>query len=251
MRLARPELFLFALPLLWDAGVASALDEAEVLRRHVAARGGAAAIEAIESVDVTVTIDEGWVAEGRYRAVRSGSMRIDVSIDGERVFTEGLHDGAAWAMRQGETSGSPITDEEARILWRGVLGNLYGLHEYEDQGVEVTVSGPEQLEDRSYWVVDLLHEDGFADRYYLDADTYLIARQRSDHALHPAADPEKKRFETRYSDYRRLGGVLSPFLVEKFDLATGERVQRTEVRAKAVNAAIEGAIFRRPGGDRR
>lgn len=218
-----------------------------VLQNHAEARGGVAAIEAIQSVDVRVTIDEGWVLDGHYRATRDGLMRIDVFAEGERVFTEALsEDGSAWAMQRGEATGSPITEEEAGILWRGVLGNIYGLHELASQGVAVSVSGPEELEGESYWLVDLVHEDGFEDRYYLDAESFLVVRQRSDHALHPAVDPEVRRYESRYSDYRQVDGVLFAFRQEKFDLDTGERVQRTTVHSRESNTIEDRSEFRMP-----
>lgn len=225
---------------------AAGQEASDILAAHAEARGGAAAIEAIQSIDLRLTIDEGWVLEGHYRATRAGDMRIDVFAEGERVFTEALHEGSAWSMQQGETSGSPITENEANILWRGVLGNVYGLHELEAQGVAVTVSGPEPIDGESYWLVDLLHQDGFENRYYLDAETLLVTRRRSDHALHPAVDPEIKRFESRYSDYREIDGVLFPFLVEKFDLETGERVQRTTTRSLAINTIGDRSDFAMP-----
>jgi len=231
------------------AGLSSAVvaqEAGDVLRRHTEARGGAAAIESVQSIDVRLTINEGWEVDAHYRATRDGDMRIDVFAEGERVFTEALHQRSAWAMQKGETSGSPITEAEAGILWRGVLGNVYGLHELEGQSVGVSVSGPEELEGVSYWVVDLAHEGGFEDRYYLDSQSFLVARQRSDHALHPAVDPEIRRFETRYSDYREVDGVLYSFLVEKFDLDTGERVQRTTIKSRAINGIEDRADFSMP-----
>ena len=225
---------------------ASGEESSDILAAHAEARGGATAIEAIQSVDIHLTIDEGWVVEGHYRATRAGDMRIDVFAEGERVFTEALQEGSAWSMKQGESSGSAITEQEANILWRGVLGNIYGLHELEEQGVAVTVSGPERVDGESFWVVDLLHHDGFEARYYLDANSFLVARQRSDHALHPAIDPEIQRFESRYSDYREVEGVLFPFLVEKFNLDTGERVQRTTIRSLVINTVDDRSDFEMP-----
>lgn len=69
----------------------------DILAAHAEARGGAAAIEAIQSIAIRLTIDEGWVLEDHYRATRAGEMRIDVFAEGERVFTEALHQGSAWS----------------------------------------------------------------------------------------------------------------------------------------------------------
>lgn len=224
----------------------SAPESGDVLRLHAEARGGAAAIERVRSVEVRVTLEEDWVLEGHYRATRDGEMRIDVFAGEERVFTEAVHEGRGWAMQKNETTGSPITQLETDVLRRGILGNVYGLHELEVEGVDVSVSGPEEIDGESFWLVDLTYADDFAARYYLDAETYLIARQRSDHALHPAVDMEVRRFESRYSDYREVEGVLFSFLTEKFDLDTGERVQRDTVHSVAVNEIDDRSVFRMP-----
>ena len=207
------------------------------------ARGGEAAIEAVDSVELHLTINEGWQAEAVYRATRSGNMRIDVSIDGQRVFTEALDRGSAWSMGQGEMAGSPITEEEARILWRGVLGNVYGLHEYAAHDVAITAGRDEETGQDT---LDLVHPDGFAERLYLDPQTHDVVRSRSDHALHPAVDPEVRRFESRYSDFREIAGVRYAFRTEKFDLDTGERVQWTQLNSISLNSLDDPDVFTLP-----
>jgi len=207
------------------------------------ARGGETAIEAVESVEIHLTINEGWQAQAVYRATRSGDMRIDVFIDGERVFSEGLHDGDAWAMAQGAKAGTPATPEEAEILWRGVLGNVYGLHELQAEGVSLTAGhDPESGAD----TLELVYSDGFETRLYFDPQTHLATEQRSDHALHPAADPTVRRFTSRYSDFREVNGVVYAFVQEKYDLDTGERVQLTEVQSIEANVRFDPALFEMP-----
>lgn len=56
-------------------------------------------------------------------------------------------------------------------------------------------------------------------------------------------DPESRRFESRYSDHREIDGVLFPFLTEKFDLETGEQVQRTTIRSLAINTIDDRSEF--------
>lgn len=218
-------------------------DTDRLIQAHTEARGGAAAIEAVQTIEVQLIINEGWQADAIYRATREGDMRIDVFIEGERVFTEGLHEGQAWAMQQGETRGSPITDEEARILWRGVLGNLYGLHEYRRHNVALMAGSDPDSGDP---VLDITHDDGFEDRLYLDPHTHLVTRQRSDHALHPAVDPTVRRHETRYSDFRTVDGVTYAFRQEKYDLDTGEQVQWTQTRSITLNTIEDRSIFAMP-----
>ena len=81
---------------------------------------------------------------------------------------------------------------------------------------------------------------------FLHADNYLVGRQTSTGALHPDVDPTEMRQETLYTDYSASAGVLFANRMEKIDLATGEVVQTTVVRARTVNAPIDASRFLRP-----
>ena len=61
----------------------------DLIRRHTEARGGQAAIEAIRTLEATLRIVEpSDTADAVWRVDRLGRMRIDVTIDGKRVWTE-------------------------------------------------------------------------------------------------------------------------------------------------------------------
>ena len=77
---------------LWIVGCATlksptlALDE--LVRLHTDARGGQTAIEAIHNLEVKLHIVEPtYAADGVWRVDRRGRMRIDVFMNGRRVWT--------------------------------------------------------------------------------------------------------------------------------------------------------------------
>ena len=222
-------------------------DLAEILKRHADARGGAAAIEAVRAVEIEVQIAEpNFQVDGRYRATRDGKMRIDVVVDGQRVFSEGFDGTRGWQLPANETAGTDMSPEGEAAVKRGIVGNLYGLHELTGLGHTVTLRGREKIDDTDYWVVDATFADGFERRYFLDPETYLIARVREESALHPDVNPEEKRFETRPGDYRAVNGVLFGFKSEKRDLESGAVVQTDVTKTIAMNPQIDPAIFLRP-----
>ena len=80
------------------AASAASLSLDELVARHTAARGGAAAIEAVKAVEIEVQIEEPtYKANGIYVATREGRMRIVVSIDGKPVYSEGLDGAGSWS----------------------------------------------------------------------------------------------------------------------------------------------------------
>jgi len=228
---------------------ASAPTLAEVLARHAEARGGATEIERIESLEVGLRISEPtFDVEARYRATRHGRMRIDVFADGVRVFTE-AHDGVSgWQLGAGEESepGEMSPAGEAAVN-RGILANLFGLHEWQAQGYALTLRGREQVDGTGYWAIDVLAPDGFEQRLYLDEETYLIVRKRDQSALHPDVDPEVQAFETIFSDFRTVDDVVFSFAELKRDLRTGEVAQSVVVTELTVNPHIDPSIFSRSG----
>jgi len=77
---------------------------------NTAARGGAAAIEAVRVFDSDIRIVEPeFSVDGRYVATRDGRMRVDILVGGERVFTEALgpSGGWSWTPDQGVAPASP------------------------------------------------------------------------------------------------------------------------------------------------
>jgi hypothetical protein len=212
----------------------------ELVAGHTAARGGAAAIEAVRSLLVEVRIEEpGFTVDASYRASRDGSMRIDVyGGDGERVYTEALEGGRAWSRAAGD--GSPVTEvgaEGTAALGRGVESpfKLYGLHEMTRRGHALELRGREVVDGIDYHVLRAVLDDGHETFYYLHPVTALIERERQYRALHVDADPQPHWIETRYEDYRPVAGVLFPFRQVERRLDTGAVLATNTTRRMVVN----------------
>ncbi|MGD8681027.1 MAG: hypothetical protein PVJ33_11715 [Lysobacterales bacterium] len=223
------------------------------LKRLVAAnteaRGGAEAIENVHAVEFELEITEpGFTVAGHYRATREGFMRIDIFAGGERVYTEAVGPDGAWQMRKDETVGTPETEAGAAIKRRGIVGNLYGLHELAGLGYTLTFEGARTIAGKDYWVIEKRAPDGFSETVFLDKSSNLDVREVDTSALHPDLNPAKERFETMRLDYRPTAGVLFVRKSEKRNLATREVVQTVLVKSVRVNPTLDEALFQRPRG---
>jgi hypothetical protein len=211
------------------------------------ARGGPAAIESVRALDLQLEITEPkFTITGHYVATRDGLMRIDIYAGGTRVYTEALGPGGAWQMGKDATQGSPETGAGAASLKRGLIGNLYGLHELAGLGYSLTFKGSATRDGKDYWVLEKTTPAGFSETLLLDTETYLVSREIDTSALHPDVDPTEKRFETLRLDYQPTAGVLFARRSEKRDLDSGELVQTAVVKSVIVNPAVDKAIFARP-----
>ena len=233
------------------AGCAGAADRADLqslVARHVEARGGAASIEAVRAYECDLHIVEPtFEVDGNYLETRDGSMRIDISVGGERVFTEALDRGRAWSwspdegVREGSAAGAAALRHGIEFPFK-----LFGLHEMQARGHRLELLGREAVDGTDYHVLRLTLDDGFEARYYLHPDTMLIERERTRRALHVDIDPTPEWIETFYDDYRPAAGVLFPCRQVERRLASGEVLSRGTLREIRINPQLAASRFSPP-----
>ena len=215
----------------------------EVIERNTRAMGGQAAIEAVHSVQVDLHIvDPGFAVDGVYRAVRPGKMRIDIMSSGKHVFTEAFNGQRAWEGRDEAVATSP---KAAAALRHGVElpGKLFGVHEVQQRGQKLELSGRETVAGVDYYVLRLTFADGYTTTLYVDSNTWLIARRRDVRPLHVDVDPTPVTIESRYSDFRAISGVQFSFANTDVDLTTGKVLETTTVKSILVNPVVAETIF--------
>ena len=215
----------------------------EVIERNTEATGGRTAIEAVQSIRVDLHIvDPGFSVDGVYQAVRPGKMRIDIMSSGKHVFTEAFDGQRAWEERDEAAATSP---KAAAALRHGVElpGKLFGLHEVQQRGQKLELSGRETIAGVDYYVIRLIFADGYTTTLYVDPNTWLIARRRDVRPLHVDVDPTHVTIESRYSDFRAISGVQFSFANTDVDLTTGKVLETTTVKSILVNPAVAETIF--------
>lgn len=212
----------------------------EVLAEHQKALG-----KPLQSVQVDLKIEEAnYKLNARYIASRDGSMRIDVYADGERVFSEGLNQDGAWQWPGGADDAISVSKAGEQALRRGVIANLYGLHERPQFGYELQYKGVEDHDDGQYWKILSVDPEGFLETFYINTRTGLIDRKAEQSALHPDIDATEVHSMTYFSDYRWVGKTRMSFAAEKHDVESGDVMQRTTLTDVAVNPELPSAAFR-------
>lgn len=225
---------------------ACAAPNASNIDRHVEARGGETAIEAQNTIRLRVRVTEPtFTVEGDYRATRDGLMRIDIYADDQRVFTEALDGEGGWQMFASGVV-ADLSEDGRRALEAGIAGNLYGVHEFAGLGHDVRDGETVTVEGLDFPTIDIVYEGGREERLYLDPDNWLTVRQRSEYALHPDVDPAQEIFETLYSDFREVAGVMRAFQTRMINLRTGEVAQETQVLSIEINPELDPSQFERP-----
>jgi hypothetical protein len=219
-----------------------------IIENHLQETGGRKAIEGIKSLQVDFhLIEPSFEAEGTYRADRSGRMRVDIFINGSRVFTEGLVDAHGWQLPQNAEHGTPSSATGSLVLMRGVENQILGLHELGVRGHRLELVGQETVDGIEYHVINVIYTDGHMIWRYINSATWLIERSRELKALHPDLDATESIMETRFTDFRNVGeGIMRPFHETQVDLSTGKLVQNTLVKQILVNPVIDYGLYECP-----
>lgn len=222
----------------------------DLLAKHTEARGGAAAIEGVQSVRVELEIIEpDFTVTGSYVATREGHMRIDIFADGNRVFTEALGPDGGWQMF-GDGRVADLSADGHSALVRGVAANLFGLHERAALGYSLELFGEVTHNDKAYYELEEVAPDGFSKRLYMDPSSYLITRDLETSALHPDIDATKERKETLSMDFR-ASGVGEPVYSNKQEtrnIDTSELMQTATITGRTINGPVDASRFNRPKG---
>jgi hypothetical protein len=218
----------------------------EVIERNTQVIGGRAAIEAVNSIEVDLHIvDPDFEVDGKYRAARPGRMRIDVIAGVKHVYTEVFDGDRGWQWKGEGAATQEESPKATAALRHGVElpGKLFGLHELRQRGHRVDLAGRERIDGTDYYALRITLNDGCTTTLYVDPKNWLITRRRDVRPLHVDIDPAPTTIESRFSDFRKVGGVLFAFASRDTDLATGKVLEITSVRSIKVNPQFAFAIF--------
>ena len=216
----------------------------QVIEQNTEAMGGRSAIEAVRSIEVDLHIvDPDFEVDGKYRAARPGRMRIDILADGKHVYTEAFDGDRGW-----EWKGTGIEEASPKgtaALRHGVElpGKLFGLHELRQRGHRVDLAKREVIDGTNYHALRIMLSDGYITTLYVDPSSWLITRRRDVRPLHVDVDPTATTIESRFSDFRKIDGILFAFTAADTDLATYKVLETTTVRSVKVNPHLDPAIF--------
>lgn len=231
--------------------VVSAQTADELASRYVEAKGGRAALDAVQTVRMTgtLTLQTGLdKTQGPIvieLAPPGQKARIQFTMSGITVTT--TYDGArGW---RSTSAGGKVEIEE---LTGGSLATVkrtadfHGpLFEPEARGRRVELVGKSTLADTPVYVLKVTDRDGALSQVFLAADSYLVIKEqklRADGGVFA---------QTRVDDFRKVAGVVLPYSVESNSLTDGSDAaaalwMRIVWKEIEVNPDVPASAFARP-----
>lgn len=225
------------------AATAPPLTIEDVIARSTQAVGGADALRRLHNIRLIAEWTENGTAfRGDYRATRDGRMRIDVYVDGSRVFSEGIDRTGAWEQRGPSVAPAAVGEAPRNALAHGIAYRFDGIWFAREQGRIVALQGEELVDGVAYHVVKLGFADGFETYFYVNPSSWLIERQRDQRAYHPSNDPTVIRVESVHAAFAPMCGVQFARASRDVNLGTGATLSQSRVtdgRCNLTEAQLE------------
>jgi len=216
---------------------------AEVLSRHIEARGGRQKIQELTSVRMTGTIafGPGQPAPFLLQMRRPNKMRTEFVFQG-MTGIQAFDGERAWAVlpMAGKTEPEYLPAEASREAAEqadieGPLVNAAA------KGHKVELLGHEKVDGRDCVKLMVTLKSGTVRYVYLDAVTFLEVKGEG----RRMAGGDEVMLETYYRDYRDVGGLKLPFLIEAGPAKRPEK-QKIVLDAIQLNVLLRGTEFDRP-----
>jgi hypothetical protein len=215
----------------------------EVVARYVEARGGAQKIRRLDTIRMTGTISFGPGAPAPFalEMKRPNRMRTEFSFQGT-VGVQAFDGQKAWAVlpMAGKTEPEYLPAEVAREA--ADQADIEGpLVDAAAKGHKVELVGHEKVEGRDCYKLMVTFKSGGVRYSYIDSTSYLEVKAEG----RRTAGGDEVMLETYYRDYRDVGGLKIPYLVEAGPAKRPEK-QRIVIDKIEINVPLADSRFERP-----
>jgi len=269
-------------PVAASAQAVPKLAAAQIVEKNVAARGGATAWKAVQSIQLAGKIDAGrgdslarakkLVNVGKKAGSKGTSAEIVAANDAEvpakeiqlpftldvkrpnKTRMEVVFDGKTavqvfdgqrgWKLRPflNRNDAEPFTADELKA--EASRGGLDGpLIDYAAKGTKVVLDGVEPVEGQPAYKLKVTQKSGVVQHVWVDAKTFLDVKVEGS-PKH--MDGKMHPVYTYQRDFRSVQGVMIPFLVET--LVDGyTETHKLQVEKAVVNPKFDDALFSKPG----
>lgn len=215
-----------------------------LVAKNLAARGGAAALAALKTVQFEGKLVFPGDFQLTYTEVRSanGASRSDATVQGLTLVQ--AYDGAsAWRINpfEGRRDAERLSDDEARSMADSglLVGPLQAAH---SDGSSVAYLGREDFDGTLAYKLRVSQKDGDEFTYLLDPDSFLEIKVIEARRVRGA----QLVTESELGDYEAVAGVLFPMSVESWAQGQANQRQRVLIAAAKANVDAPVSLFAQP-----
>jgi hypothetical protein len=228
---------------------ASAQDAQSLMAKNLEARGGAAALAGIRSLQFEGrTIFPGdfelTYKESKAKLGATTADRVDLGLQGLDVV-QSFDGSGAWKINpfQGRKDAERMSADEARSLAdsASIEGPLLASR---SDGSKVEYLGRDDFDGTLAYKLKVTQKDGDEFVYWLDPDTFLEIKVAETRRIRGA----QQTTETELGDYEKIAGVYFPMSVESWSQGHSNDRQRVIIASGTANVPVDAAFFAEPRG---
>ena len=216
----------------------------ELVAKNVAAKGGADALRALQSVRLTgkMLVNEGQMQLGYAETKkRPDEVRTEATLQG-MTAVEAYDGKAGWRISpfQGRKDPERMSADDVKPLMEDaeIDGPLVN---WKEKGSTLEYVGREDVDGTSAYKIKVVRKNGDVNFVYLDPDHFLEIRILSQRVRHGA----QEETETDVGDYEKIGGVFLPFSIESGRKGDSDK-QKVVIEKAEANVPVDDAIFHFP-----
>src|SRR5213595_2341135 len=213
----------------------------ELVAKNVAAKGGADALRALQSVRLTgkMLVNEGQMQLGYAETKkRPDEVRTEATLQG-MTAVEAYDGKEGWRISpfQGRKDPEKMSADDVKPLMEDaeIDGPLVN---WKEKGSTLEYVGREDVDGTSAYKVKVVRKNGDVNFVYLDPDHFLEIRILTQRIRHGA----QVETETDLGDYEKVGGVFIPFSEEAGSKGSTDK-QKIIIERGEPNVAVDDAVF--------
>ena len=216
----------------------------ELVAKNVAAKGGADALRALQSVRLNgkMLVNEGQIqlayAETKKRP---GEVRTETTLQG-MTAVEAYDGKEGWRISpfQGRKDPERMSADDVKPLMEDaeIDGPLVN---WKEKGSTLEYVGREDVDGTSAYKIKVVRKNGDVNFVDLDPDHFLEIRILTHRVRHGA----QEETETDVGDYEKIGGVFIPFSIESGRKGDPDK-QKVVIEKAEANVPVDDAIFHFP-----
>jgi len=228
---------LFCLGLLVSPGIGQ--DIKEIRAKMIEASGGKKIFENLKDLTITGTLDltmQGLSGSLTIYKKEPDKRRTDIEVMG-MLITQAYDGKIAWFTNPQTGATEESSGEQAAQLKRQAMPSLASIYP-EKYGISWEYKGKETIEDKEYFVLNTTYPDGFQVVVYVDPETYLTFKTKSQATGQMGTEVEVEQFS---SDYKKIGGMVFPALITSYQ--DGEEYSVITITDLETNTGLEDSLF--------
>lgn len=216
----------------------------ELVAKNIEAKGGAAALAAINSIrfEGRILVNQGQIEfKSTETKKRPGKVRTDAVLQGLNAV-QAYNGASGWKIFpfRGRKDPEKMSNDEAKsLVEEAEIGGP--LENWKAQGKTVTYLGTEDVEGTPAHKLKVVRKNGDINYVYLDPDYFLEIRiidQRSEQGA-------QVEVETDLGDYEKVNGVFFPFSQETGNKGSTDK-QKTIIEKGEADIPVDDSLFEFP-----